>query len=94
MDLSKTLGAFLRNPHMVMSWIEAFYTSFDVIQEHPSLQAIQEWTSWVKELRLPLEHVSVVQDMADELYEFTQDLESLVNSWGAQLVKGPELIWG
>lgn len=34
-DLSKALGAFLGKPHAVISWIEAFYTAFDIMQEQP-----------------------------------------------------------
>lgn len=93
-DLLKALGAFLGKPHAVMSWIEAFYTAFDIIQEHIPLQSIREWISWVKGMGLTLEHASVVLTMADQLRGFIQDLEGLVSSWGPQLAKAPELIWG
>ena len=89
-DLIKTLGKFIAQKLVLMSWIEACF----VFGRPPSALHLREWARAVLGtnaalLQTSLDARSIIQDVLD----FSQDLSVIMTDWGSKLMISPQIIW-
>lgn len=98
-DFIKLLSIFMAKPRVLSSWLEAYYTARyhrDAVDYlHPPIYIIHDWTDRIGKSYLEEQAwmTGLVQEVRKTVHALMLDMESIVETWGSQLDKSPEIIW-
>ena len=95
-DLAKTFTTFLRQPHVLSAWLEAFYIAKyqrkNTGYSHPQAQVLRQWVKYISRA-CPKQHKWMLDSMPQQLLDFALDIENTVEMWHSQLNTSPEIVW-
>ncbi|OCL08347.1 hypothetical protein AOQ84DRAFT_42671 [Glonium stellatum] len=97
MQTISTLGTMLNSPRTITFWLNVYYCVIppgpELVTQHPRYELIHRFAAWIQQLPPPLHQKRMFSDMYSTLEEFAMDIETLIKSWGEQLIKSPSIIW-